>query len=195
MPVGNDVVDLRDAGSQPDAIHPRFDTRVFTDRELQRILASPDDGRRHTVRWTLWAAKESVLKLVRQRDATVPFRPREFAVRLGTADSAEVSHGSAVYAVDLDVTEERVHAVARDTDRPRPLSEVSRSEHVLGARDASALVRARAARSVGESLGIEPDEIEIRGRIPRAMRDGVRLPVDVSMSHHGRYLAVAASSV
>lgn len=191
MPVGNDLVDLRDPGSQPDAIHPRFDARVFTDSEQRRILACSDDGQRHRIRWTFWAAKESVLKLVRQREPAAPFRPKEFSVRLRTADSAEVSHGSAVYKVDLDVTEERVHAVARGAGRGKPGCDVSRSERYLEARDVSALVRARAARSVGDRLGIEPAEIEIRGRIPTAMRDGKRLPVDISLSHHGRYLAVA----
>jgi phosphopantetheinyl transferase (holo-ACP synthase) len=191
LPVGNDVVDLRDPGSQPDAIHPRFDARVFTDSELRRIAACPDDGERHVTRWTLWAAKESVLKLVRQQEPAAPFRPREFSVRLTSARSAEVSHESAVYAVDLDVTEERVHAVARDVGHRRPVSGISRSAGCVDGLDVSALVRARAARSVGERLGIEPDEIEIRGRIPRAMRNGERLPVDISLSHHGRYLAVA----
>ena len=194
MPVGNDLVDLRDPGSQPDAIHPRFDARVFTATELGLIAACPDDGERHKLRWTLWAAKESVLKLVRQREPTAPFRPRDFPVRLRTADSAEVAHGSAVYAVDLDVTEERIHAVARDVGRRKPLSGISRSESYLDAPDVSVLVRAQAARSVGERLGIEPEEIEIRGRIPKAMRAGKRLPVDISMSHHGRYLAHAVFS-
>jgi phosphopantetheinyl transferase (holo-ACP synthase) len=54
--VGNDVVDLRDPENQPEAIHPRFDDRVFTWAERARILAA---GSPHRMRWVLWAAKES----------------------------------------------------------------------------------------------------------------------------------------
>lgn len=192
MPVGNDVVDLRDPGNQPDAIHSRFDTRVFNDEELRLIGELPSVAARHVLRWTLWAAKESVVKLVRQRDATVPFRPRGLSVRLTASDRAEVSHGGAVYLVDLDITDERVHATARDPDAVgTPVSGISRPGRSFNTDDASALVRAEAARSVGERLGIESGEIEIVGRIPRAIRNGKRLPVDVSLSHHGRYLAHA----
>ncbi|MDH3296705.1 MAG: 4'-phosphopantetheinyl transferase superfamily protein [Gemmatimonadota bacterium] len=194
MPVGNDVVDLHDPGNQPGVIHPRFDQRVFTDEELSWLEATPPGRRRHALRWTLWAAKESVFKLVRQRDTTAAFRPRDFAVRLTAADGAEVSRGSAVYLVELDATGERVHAVARDVGRPRPVAGISRSERCPDAGAVSALVRAEAANSVGERLGIEPAEIQIRGKIPQALRHGKRLPVDVSLSHHGRFRAHAVAA-
>ena len=35
--LGNDVVDLRDADSQPESFRPRFDIRVFTPEERRAI--------------------------------------------------------------------------------------------------------------------------------------------------------------
>ncbi len=190
MPVGNDVVDLQDPGNQPDSIHPRFDCRVFSDPELQLIEAEPSVAGRHSLRWTLWAAKESVFKLVQQCDENVQFLPRSFETHLTAHDSAEVTFGGSVYPVALDITQERVHAVARNS-ATKPVSEISRPARPPTAADASVLVRAQAARTIGRQLGITPGEIEIAGRIPRAMRNGERLPVDISLSHHGRYLAHA----
>lgn len=191
MPVGNDVVDLLDPGNQPDSIHPRFDRRVFSDSELQLIEEERSAAGRHTLRWTLWAAKESVFKLVQQCDEAVPFRPRSLETRLAAAsDSAEVTFRGSVYSVALDITEDRVHAVARKPGT-KPVSGIHRPARHPSAADASILVRAQAVRTIGKHLGITPQEIEIAGRIPRAMRNGKRLPVDVSLSHHGRYLAHA----
>ena len=190
MPVGNDVVDLQDPGNQPDSIHPRFDHRVFSDREHQLIEAESSSSERHILRWTLWAAKESVFKLVQQCDETVCFRPRSLETRLPTPDSAEVRFGGSVYSVTLDITEDRVHAVALNPGT-KPVSGIDRPPRHPSPTDASVLVRAQAARTIGRQLGIMPQEIEISGRIPRAMRNGKRLPVDISLSHHGRYLAHA----
>src|SRR5512139_2501725 len=77
--IGNDVVDLLDPETQPGAVHPRFDARVFTDDELRALRRSVAPGR---LRWLMWAAKESAFKAVRRNDACVAFRPREFAVTL-----------------------------------------------------------------------------------------------------------------
>ena len=61
--VGNDIVDLRDPQSRSESLHPRFDTRVFSERE-RRIIGEAADSER--VRWKLWAAKEAAYKLMRK---------------------------------------------------------------------------------------------------------------------------------
>lgn len=190
MPVGNDVVDLQDPDNQPDAIHAGFDRRVFSDSELQLIEAMSTVPERHILRWTLWAAKESVFKLVQQSDESIPFRPRSFEAQLPAADLAEVTFDGSVYPVALDITEQRIHAVARNSNTV-PASGIDQPARLPNSADASILVRARAAQMIGERMGIEPEDIEITGKIPRATHHGKRLPVDISLSHHGRFLAHA----
>ncbi|TFG62533.1 MAG: 4-phosphopantetheinyl transferase family protein [Gemmatimonadales bacterium] len=192
LPVGNDVVDLQDPGNQPDAIHPGFDRRVFSESELRLIEAASTDSDRHVVRWTLWAAKESVFKLIQQCDESISFRPRAFAVRIEASDLAEVTYEGSVYPVDLDISKQRLHAVARTPETDvTPVSGVDRPNPIPTPSTASSLVRAQAVRAIGEHLGIAPEEIAIEGKIPRATRNGRRLPVDISLSHHGRYVAHA----
>lgn len=201
MPVGNDVVDLEDPDNGSTAIHPRFDRRVFTDAELDRLNDVPDEEVRHRLRWSLWAAKESALKYLRQADPHIPWHPREFGVRTDGPESACVRHADRELAVTLDVTPRRVHAVIPGGDDT--LADLHRVES--GAppdpAEASAGVRRMAARAVGRLFGVDPTEIAITGpdgrsapegpAIPRALHRGERLAVDVSLSHDGRWLACA----
>ena len=69
MLVGNDVVDLHDPQSQPEALHPRFDARVFSLGEREALGASSSP---HSLRWSLWAAKESAYKLAKKLDEDRP---------------------------------------------------------------------------------------------------------------------------
>ncbi|MFB3117247.1 MAG: 4'-phosphopantetheinyl transferase superfamily protein, partial [Myxococcota bacterium] len=74
MLVGNDVVDLHDPETLQEALHPRFDARVFTSVELEALsVSAPASASRHELRWTLWAAKESAYKLAKKLDPSVRF--------------------------------------------------------------------------------------------------------------------------
>lgn len=198
MPVGNDVVDLRDPHNQPAALHPRFDTRVFGHEERDALAAASDVETRHHLRWTMWAAKESALKYLRQAEPALPFHPREFAVHLGSSTIARVTHRGAELGVTLDVTPARVHAVtlgAPGTGSAHPEA-VARTgiARANSPADASAEVRRLAAREIACLLDVSPAGIEIDGSAsstPRAHRDGEPLPIELSLSHDGDWLAWA----
>lgn len=190
MPIGNDVVDLRDPEARPGAVHPRFDARVFTDdeREILEERERPDRWR-----WSLWAAKESSFKAASKLAGDVRFIPRRFAVRMVDDLRAEVRHGLGFFRVWLEQARGWVHAVAAsngDGSRP-PDSLVKRLEE--GGRRASAQVR-RMALDV-----LSPDRTDGSGGARILTPDGVpelwegarRLPLDLSLSHHGRMIACA----
>ena len=109
MLVGNDVVDLHDPESRPEAIHNRFDTRVFTLNEREALSASASA---HELRWTLWAAKESAYKVAKKLDSAVRFLPRDFMVRRITEGRAIVMHETGPFDVRLHRTDEWVGAIA-----------------------------------------------------------------------------------
>lgn len=201
MPVGNDVVDLRDPDNQPAALHPRFDRRVFGRDERDALAAAPDADTRHRLRWTMWAAKESALKHLRQVEPALPFHPREFVVRLTSSETGRVTHRGTELAVTLDATPARVHAVtagppgtgSAGADAVARIG-IARSK---SAADASAEVRRFAAHEIGRLLDVRPAEIAIDGSAhsaPRARCKGEPLPVDLSLSHDGDWLAWAVVS-
>jgi len=205
--VGNDVVDLRDGENQPHAIHPRFDERVFDSAEQRDIgvAASP-----HRMRWALWAAKESAYKVARKMDPRVVFSPRAFSVRLpgseigpGRALVAEVRHAVGLFHVDLRSTDDWLHAVATVSGRGRdavhwsvqavralPGGLASAAVH----REASERVRRLARSTLASALALVPSDIVIAAaakRAPHVWWRGHSLGVDLSLSHHGRYVACA----
>ena len=217
MPVGNDVVDLGHPLCQPDSIHRRFDSRAFSADEIAYLAAAADP---HGTRWALWAAKESAFKAARQLDFAVRFIPRDFAVRL-RGKRAAVTHHVGRFQVWFDRTDEWLHAVAgRSGEKPGfrvaaissagaeedPAFDGERSleggpavEHDHSSRQ----VRRLARGAMGEYLNLAPSEIRIIDvdRIPRArhlrehrhdaLEPARPLPVDLSLSHDGRFVACA----
>lgn len=190
MPVGNDVVDLRDPEARPGSTHPRFDARVFTDDERAALAGRAAAGR---LRWSLWAAKESAFKAARKLDPGVRFLPRRFAVRMLDDLQAEVCHGMGRFHVWLEQAQDWVHAVAASEgdDGPPSGSRVERLEE--DAREASERVREMALEVVGPLLPAGPGGVRIvtPGGIPELWGEGRRLPIDLSLSHHGRLVACA----
>lgn len=210
MPVGNDVVDLRDPANQPDAIHPRFDRRVFARIEREALAASPAELR-HVERWKRWAAKESAFKLVRQIHPEAPFHPHELVVTRVTATAARISAPplGRHLSVTFDVDDDRVHAVATDPDGLRnpdgPGKGASVAEIRSGLRQWSGgpgtetperEVRRCAAEALADWLVLEAASVRIEpagpgDRRPLARSGDLVLPADVSLSHDGRWLAWA----
>ncbi|MFV1988533.1 MAG: 4'-phosphopantetheinyl transferase superfamily protein [Gemmatimonadota bacterium] len=201
MLVGNDVVDLRDLENQPSAIHSRFDERVFTRAERARLTL---EATAHRTRWRMWAAKESAFKVARKIDPAVRFLPRRFAVRFEGNARAVVQHAVGRFDVSFSGADDWVHAIATLSDGvaarvPAAMVPAAMIERVHRGRSAaahaSARVRTMARSAVGSLLSIAPAEIEIApaGRIPVATWRKLPLPVDLSLSHHGRFLACAWS--
>jgi phosphopantetheinyl transferase (holo-ACP synthase) len=196
--VGNDVVDLRDPESAPETLHPRFDTRVFSETERVAIAASDDSAR---MRWKYWAAKEAAYKLARKLSPTTIFSPSRFEIAIATSDpsTAEVRHEGARYRVAFTENAGALHAVAT-------LASQGKGEVLAGWRQLavgeiesgdpeapSRAVRELLCERVAEKLGVRADELEVRrrGRIPYLWLNGKPAPVDLSLSHHGGWLAFA----
>ena len=194
MLVGNDVVDLSDAESRPEALHARFDARVFTSDERSALSASASQ---HSLRWTLWAAKESAYKVAKKIDPAVRFFPRDFSVRPIGKGQAVVMHETGPFEVRLERTDQWVHAVATLIGANAPSthcpvrSGVERLE--VPGTDPSLKVREMACGALSSWMDLPPGQVQIaaRRRIPFFLWRDRRLPVDLSLSHHGRFVAWA----
>jgi len=185
--LGNDVVDLAQRGTQPGAQHPRFDARVFSQRE--RALIAADATQR--VRWVCWAAKEAAYKAAKKLERALVWAPARFEVTLDSCSGGSVRHGERRFALRVFENEAFVHALASDD---AALRDVQFGVHEIAASaDASAEARAFACRELAAPLGIAVARLAIakRGRIPVLCVDGEPARVDLSLSHHGRFVAYA----
>ena len=199
MPIGNDVVDLGHPRCQPDTIHPRFDSRAFSAQEIE-FLAASDVA--HRTRWSLWAAKESAFKAARKLDPLIRFIPRDFEVfPVGrNADGharpwAEVVHRRGRFDIWLDHADHWVHAAASHGGGEPGFRVDGDPSANPGPEDdgCSRRVRKLAGDALGAVLDIPAGEIRIvsTDRIPQARRGPAPLPIDLSLSHDGRFIACA----
>jgi len=188
--VGNDVVDLADPENQPTAIHPRWDSRVFTPTEQQRLA---DASSLHHMRWRLWAAKEAAFKVAKKMEPALSFFPTAFHVELRGDTTVLVRHELERFTVRLHETVEYVHAVATREGHFPTWSKICVVE---AATAASKQARELAGRAIGLLFETGPSEVLIapEGRVPVAFLEGVKLPIDISLSHHGRFVACALGS-
>jgi phosphopantetheine--protein transferase-like protein len=208
--VGNDVVDLADVDADASTYSTRFDERAFSVGERAWLDATGDAER---ARWELWAAKEAAFKAVKRGHRAAVFSPSALEVQITTrrADgeavrsTGHVTLGEAVATrlagerlrFEIDADRERVHAVAWGAGDLAPLSEVAALPHAVPASDIdpSAFVRRRLVRRLAAALGVPRARLSLgrRARVPVVMVDGRDASIDVSLSHHGRFVACAWS--
>lgn len=188
--IGNDVVDLAHPGVQPGARHVRFDARVFARAERDVLAAS---GAPDRLRWMLWAAKEAAYKVVKKLDATTVWSPRRFEVSLDANLAGFVTHGSHKVPVWVEEDGSHIHAVASSAPMNADAQRWQVGQLAVGADDSLA-VRALAVAGLADLLGHDPAafSFEREGRIPVLCVDGEPAGVDLSLSHHGGFIAWAA---
>jgi len=188
--LGNDVIDLADPETR--ARHPRFDARVFTAEERAGLARAADPER---LRWRLWAAKEAAYKCLKKLAPATVFSPRRFAVRFESGSTGTVEHANLRLRLALFESGDALVAVASDGGDPARVS-----RRVLGAlpgdaapEQASRLVRALAREAAAEQLGCAASELGFakRGRAPSLERAGAPVGLDLSLAHHGRFVAAA----
>jgi phosphopantetheinyl transferase (holo-ACP synthase) len=190
--VGNDVVDLCEPDALPGARHPRFDARVFRADELGQIASSEVPMR---MRWKLWAAKEAAYKLARKRDSRCVFSPVRFVVKLSGA-AGVVEHGTERFAVRVVDVAGFVHVVATDGAVPadrlcvgvKELSEGARRDPAGPSRAVREFAMSRVRSRFAEAGDVT---VSRRGRVPVLEVGGTRASADLSLSHHGRWIAFA----
>lgn len=211
--VGNDVVDLGDPRIEGKTGDTRFLERVLAPAEREALAAAADPDR---LLWTCWAAKEATYKVVSKRLSAPPvFIHREYVLREHVVEHAGVS-----YPLRVDGTARWIHVVAADGAAPEhafcevhPLDRASAPWSApleelcarMTAREVdavhslrSAAVRLGARAALARALGVEERRLEIvcdpgpaGRRPPRVLLDGRPGPADVSLSHHGGWIAWA----
>ena len=215
--VGNDVVDTghpRCRGKHGDA---RFLRRVFDRAESAAIAADPCPSRALWLRWAAKeAAYKVVSKAV---PAPPPFTHAEFIVEATAQETGTVSFGGESVPFrrvgQHGDPPELLHVLALDpalswpaadagllawdwaeTGSTPPDGRFTARERAAIHSPASALVRLAARAHLARLLNVDEGRLEIvcapgaPGRAPPlALLDGQAAPADVSLSHHGRWVA------
>jgi len=188
-------VDLSDPQADPRSIHPRFDQRILTDHEHHLVKSASSA---HRLRWMLWAAKESAFKVLKKIDAKIAFHPQDFQVSIDSLGRMSVHHNSLVLETLVYRAPQWVHAVTTSGFKSyisgnRMHSRVFELQSSEAEVDQSAEVRTFTRKTLSAWLGVSWQEVEIvtEDRIPRALKKGQALDIDLSLSHDGNFVACA----
>jgi phosphopantetheinyl transferase (holo-ACP synthase) len=193
--VGNDVVDLTDPAIADHHLRERFVSRVCALDERARVATALD-------LWALFAAKEAAYKALVKLGQSPGFGHREIVV---SPDRQTVRWRGHELELSIAADAQHVHAVAWSRRGRPPLSRVTRNEPPPSS---FALSAGEAARDllrelVAAATGSQASELEVvRDPVPGAW-DGFGPPrvehrgqlmagTDVSLSHDGPFVAVAA---
>lgn len=205
--VGNDIVDLCTKGTIGRAKDLRFVDRVLTGTEKKHVFGcqkSPD-----TLLWAFWAAKETAYKAVNKSVPDISSAPRRYAVTLDGLSleskmSGCVKTPAGVVAISIFIQKTHVHCIGT-TGNVTALSHV-----IFGAKkievesqtplcdQQSMQVRKFAKQKIARCLNLDTSNIDIRrsGQKkdpgPPVIRFNHQASfMDISLSHHGRYVAFA----
>lgn len=192
--IGNDVVDLADPETRQ--LHPRFDRRILSESELQRLKRSADS---HSLRWTLWAAKEASYKRGRKLMPDLVFSPCRFETHITDSADIVVKHPRFSSRVQFELTDDYVHAVAlplEDGDPAKAAPDlklaVVRCPQPANC-SASQKIRQFARQTLAEHLQVHQQHTRIitRQKIPHLTDEHQNILGDLSLSHHGQFLSLA----
>jgi phosphopantetheine--protein transferase-like protein len=196
LSIGNDIVDL---GTVEPDLHPRFQSRVFTAREIAQI----QDQRSKL--WAFWSAKEAAYKALKRINPQLVFSPVKFEfdavsssitfenLRLDCCQilNNEYVHSSCTNVPDLlRVGNYQTWIEDFSSSDSKDISEVS----------PSVAVRRLAIRKVAALLKLETYNLDIstlqtaylskKSAVPILTHKGQPCPHLLSFSHHGRFVAV-----
>ncbi len=204
--VGNDVVALRDPEARGKIHDLRFVHRVLNATERPWLESEGTDR----ALWTLWSAKESAHKLIFKMFG-VSSLARELSVSIEplAANQGRVRWRDHVLSVRWDHTDEYVHCVALAPSgswSARPIAwavEEAAAEQTSRSAPSSPSEAVRSlARRLFADLGVSssPELGIVRARVggdlqpPRLHRRGEPVAdCDLSLSHHGRFVAAVAT--
>ncbi|PKN76588.1 MAG: hypothetical protein CVU52_04150 [Deltaproteobacteria bacterium HGW-Deltaproteobacteria-10] len=202
--IGNDVVDLQHPENAKKSRDSRYLKKILTPAEIESVRDSHDPDRKL---WALWACKETACKVIGKSSPSTPFLPRHWSVQLNFTDSTLVKGevvlpaGNSVF-VQLCCPENYVHCIGsldfRELDKiirgVECLPEVVSGENV----DHSFFVRDCLFRRLADSYQLDFRDMAIKREKeghellpPLFYYKNKKAPLDVSLSHDGRYVAYA----
>ncbi len=185
--IGNDIVDLIDEANRQSFQRPGYIDRCCSADEINWLSQQADA---YTAFWSLWAAKEASYKVAIKAGIPAFRNPTAIAVTLEkTAFMAQI-HTITCYG-SVSMRSDYVHAVAANC-HPIPEFQLHISQQAGndGSTQAQAiLIELAAQHGLGNEgqLTVEKNQ----QAIPQLCSNGLPLPVDVSISHDGNWVAVA----
>lgn len=190
----------------------RFVSRVLTLTEQEKLRSSSFPNQ---CLWSFWAAKESAYKAISRSFPLVSSSPKQYEVFMEDIRSPSIFHGRVTtpktpVQIRGTIDPDYVHCLGvtgKETDVQTieigiyPIFKDKRGDIILPEQE-SLFVRERAKDRIAAYLKTDVSQIQIRRKIianqpgpPEVFVQGEKIPINISLSHDGRFVAFAFFAV
>ena len=206
--IGNDIVDLAHPQNISGYEDHRFISRVLTPAEQKKFRSSSFPNQ---CLWSYWAAKESAYKAISRFFPLVSSSPKQYEVSIEDIGSPSIFHGMVTtpelpvqirgtidpdYVHCLGVTGKEAYIQTIETGI-YPIPTDKKGDIILPEQE-SLFVRELAKDRMAAYLKTDVSQIQIRRKIivnqpgpPEVFVQGEKIPINISLSHDGRFVAFA----
>jgi phosphopantetheine--protein transferase-like protein len=194
--LGNDIVDIHFC-EPPMHRNVRYLDRVCSPKEADAVRRSGDSVRALA---SIWAAKEAAFKFFSKQLTLQHFVPNQFEVQFentsgtGTEQKVSILYDGLKTEAAIFSAENWVHAITTSPAMEIDWQVREIDKCFFGSRKASNESEAvrYLTRSLLDKLGLQDVSLRFNGRIPKLESENTDdFPKFVSLSHHGKYAAVA----
>ena len=180
--IGNDVVDLRQAGLDSNWQRKGYLAKICTLKEQQMILEAEQSS---VMLWLIWTMKEAACKIVQRKTGIRSYVPLSFSCEELQTDSAQVSgkinYFDEVFQIKSEIKGSLIHSVAVSDNRDFKQLHLHYLRHAATYKEEFNSLSKLYLLS-GTPSGLPELTHQITGQKHA-----------VSVSHHGDYLAVIYS--
>lgn len=184
---GNDIVDLRDEDATEPSENIRFLKRVLNESEIHYVFDSKNP--KETL-WTLWSLKESAYKALKRKYLDLQFIPKDFSVNSKTL-VVDWRARDCLYSVVERQRGEFIASYCSTTQNGVVYHKYEDYNFHEVKITPSAAVREFAKKKISEFWNISPEYLKIEVELyPEIINLRTQKKLPLSMSHHGRYVAI-----
>ena len=177
--LGNDIVDLQKAAIESNWKRKGYLNKIFTPEEQIAIHNSPDPN---TMVWLFWSMKEAVYKIINRQTLLRFYSPEKFGCKIffwddGRSEGSVVYNGITYFTKSV-LNQNFIYSIA--STAITNLKNIS-SQYLPNFKNYISLLEQGCGIHIQKNLFGVPDIIDFEL--------GTKKPI--SISHHGRHLAIA----
>lgn len=181
--IGNDIVDLKLAKTQSNWQRKGFLEKQFTKIEQEFILKSENP---FCQVWLFWSMKEAAYKCYVQQYKKRFFAPKKFSCKTLSNSKGLVTVGNKMYYISYLITRHYVYSVAQNVLSSKMVSKLLIMGNV---KFQSKIIKQNLLTYFSKGIELKKNEMGI----PYLYQQEKKLPISISITHHGGYGAFAIS--
>lgn len=193
--IGNDIIDLHLASKESPWNRPRYLDKIFTEEEQSYIYAASNNQLAASL---LWSRKESAYKIISRMQKRRFYSPKKLKnIQLENMDQSSTRNYDGLVSFEeytiqtiSTVTKDFIHTLAKLQNAVESMSSDSFTFKQLSYKTQQKDTRTHLKSSYAKTAKVLSAELMIKKdkeSIPHLYYQNEKLPVIISISHHGLY--------